>query len=67
MLATRSSSRPAPTSGTALGIFLATGQESLMRALYLRGGVAVGPAGFLLATAMRRRLPPPGTQADART
>jgi hypothetical protein len=44
MLATRSSSRPAPTGGAALGIFLATGQESLMRALYLRGGVAVGPA-----------------------
>ncbi|MGH3398551.1 MAG: hypothetical protein ACRDPO_28080, partial [Streptosporangiaceae bacterium] len=30
------------------GIFLETSQESLMRALYLRGGVAVGPAGFPL-------------------
>jgi hypothetical protein len=30
------------------GIFLETSQESLMRVLYLRGGVAVGPAGFPL-------------------
>jgi hypothetical protein len=30
------------------GIFLETSPESLMRALYLRGGVAVGPAGFPL-------------------
>ncbi|MGH3403464.1 MAG: hypothetical protein ACRDRJ_13345, partial [Streptosporangiaceae bacterium] len=29
-------------------LFLETSQESLMRALYLRGGVAVGPAGFPL-------------------
>lgn len=28
------------------GIFVGTSQESLMRALYLRGGVAAGPAGF---------------------
>jgi hypothetical protein len=30
------------------GIFVVASQESLMRALYLRGGVAVGPAGFPL-------------------
>jgi hypothetical protein len=30
------------------GIFVETSQESLMRVLYLRGGVAVGPAGFPL-------------------
>lgn len=30
------------------GLFVVTSQESLMRALYLRGGVAVGPAGFPL-------------------